>query len=175
VRFTSHYSSPAGDVLLASDGESLTGLWFEGQRYYAAGLSADAREENGLGLFAETKAWLDAYFAGRRPSAAELPLAFGASEYRRVVWKLLTEIPFGQVRTYGEIALLAAERTGGRASARAAGGAAAHNPISIIVPCHRVIGAKGELTGYAGGTERKLMLLRLEGARLPGKISNVLR
>ena len=91
------------------------------------------------------------------------------------MWKLLTEIPFGQVRTYGEIALLAAERTGGRASARAAGGAAAHNPISIIVPCHRVIGAKGELTGYAGGTERKLMLLRLEGARLPGKISNVLR
>lgn len=169
MRFTSHYTSPLGEMLLASDGDCLTGLWFEGQRFYAAGLSRDAREENGLKIFADAKAWLGEYFAGHRPDAAALPLSFGATGYRRTVWRLLTEIPYGQLRTYGEIALLAAERNGGRASARAAGGAAAHNPISIIVPCHRVVGAKGELTGYAGGTERKQKLLALEGIRLPEK------
>ena len=169
MRFFSRYSSPAGEITLASDGEKLTGLWFEGQRFFAAGLRADASEDDSPAIFAAAKEWLGEYFSGRRPDRSFLPLAFEGSAYRRAVWTLLTEIPYGQVRTYGEIAALAAERVGGKPSARAAGGAAAHNPISILVPCHRVTGAKGELTGYAGGIDRKRMLLKLEGVRLPEK------
>lgn len=150
---------------MASDGENLTGLWFEGQRYYASGLSENAAENGALAVFCRTREWLDAYFAREKPDAGSIALAPGGSEYRLTVWRLLADIPYGEVRTYGEIAALAAKELGRKGmSARAAGGAAAHNPISIIIPCHRLVGSGGAVTGYAGGTERKLALLRLEGA-----------
>lgn len=158
--------SSLGVLTLACDssGGSLTGLWLEGQKYYGSTISGEMREKSGMPVFDRTKDWLDRYFAGERPRVDELALAPAGSVFRREVWRILCEIPYGEVITYGDVAKKAAERLGRAGmSGQAAGGAVAHNPISIIIPCHRVVGANGSLTGYAGGIQNKIKLLTLEG------------
>lgn len=161
-RYRQGYLSPLGPMTMSSDGERLTGLWFDGQKYYPeAGLPAC--EAQALPLFDQTRAWLDRYFAGENPGPVP-PLRLEGSPFRLAVWRLLQQIPRGEVVTYKAIARqLERERGGGRVSAQAVGGAVGHNPVSIVVPCHRVLGCDGSLTGYAGGVERKAALLRLEG------------
>lgn len=157
------YTSPFGQMTMASDGENLIGLWFEQQKYFGATLSEDVMEEK-LPVFEETIRWLERYFSGEKPEIEELSLAPHGSEFRKEVWKILCQIPYGKVITYGEIARqIAKERGLERMSAQAVGGAVGHNPISVIVPCHRVIGSDGSLTGYAGGIDLKKMLLEHEG------------
>lgn len=159
------YLSPLGPLLLTSDGEALTGLWIEGQPAPRERMPEDPE----LPLFRQTKSWLDAYFSGLAPDPAELPLAPAGSPFRQQVWSLLLEIPWGETRSYGEIAREIARRTGkSRMSAQAVGGAVGSNPISIIIPCHRIIGANGALTGYAGGLDKKIWLLGHEGHRIRG-------
>ena len=167
MEYTHHYDSPLGGITLASDGEALTGLWFDGQKYFAATLSPEHGEKE-LPVFALADRWLDFYFRGERPDFTP-PLRLRGTAFRRAVWELLLTIPYGQTATYGRIAAaLAAQRGLPRMSAQAVGGAVGHNAVSLIIPCHRVVGADGSLTGYAGGTERKLRLLQLEGADLTG-------
>lgn len=165
--YLTHYSSPLGPLTLAGDGEHLTGLWLEGQKYFGGTVSGNMEEKDGLPVFAAAKDWLDRYFAGGKPRTGELPLAPVGGEFRRAVWRILCEIPYGEVTTYGEIARKIA-RNGNKKgmSAQAVGGAVGHNPISIIIPCHRVVGTGGSLTGYAGGIPAKIRLLELEGADL---------
>ena len=155
------YASPLGTLTLASDGENLTGLWMAGQKYFAAGIPTNLPVCDDLPVFSKARDWLDRYFSGERPLPGELPLAPQGSAFRQSVWRILCEIPYGQTVTYGEIA-----KSLGVRSAQAVGGAVGHNPISIIIPCHRVLGGDGSLTGYAGGVERKIWLLRHEGAQL---------
>lgn len=160
--YTCFYKSPLGGITMASDGTALTGLWFDGQKYFAEGIEPDA-EEKKLPVFDETVRWLDIYFGGRRPDFTP-PLNLEGTAFRKEVWQLLLQIPYGQTTTYGELAAqLAAHRGLKQMSAQAVGGAVGHNPISIIVPCHRVVGIGGSLTGYAGGLNKKLALLKLEG------------
>ena len=160
--FICHYDSPLGGITMGSDGESLIGLWFDGQKYDADVLD-ETHEEKSLPVFAETVRWLDLYFDGQRPDFTP-PLSLRGSDFRRDVWKLLLAVPYGKTTTYGELAdRLAKARGLSRMSAQAVGGAVGHNPISIIVPCHRVVGKSGNLTGYAGGLEKKKFLLSLEG------------
>lgn len=148
---------------MASDGTALTGLWFDEQKYFAEGIEPDA-EEKKLPVFDEAMRWLDIYFGGRRPDfTPPLNLEKGTA-FRKEVWQLLLQIPYGETTTYGELAAQLAAHNGlKRMSAQAVGGAVGHNPISIIVPCHRVVGTGGSLTGYAGGLAKKLALLKLEG------------
>lgn len=173
MQYVNRYQSPLGGILLAADEAGLTGLWFEGQKYFARSLGGE-REERELPVFARAKRWLDTYFSGREPNF-QLPLHFDGTDFQNEVWKILCTIPYGQTVTYGAIAeRLAAKRGISRTSARAVGGAVGQNRISILVPCHRVIGSGGTLTGYAGGLERKAALLRLEGVEFtcpaaPGK------
>ncbi len=166
--------SPLATLTLLSDGENLIGLGFQGQKDFANVISANAasgqviRNDN-LPIFAATKRWLDLYFQGRclqrtPPVPSELPLKLHGSAFRQAVWKILCEIPFGQLITYGEIARKMATELGKpKMSAQAVGGAVGHNPISIIVPCHRVVGVGGNLTGYGGGLDKKIQLLEGEG------------
>lgn len=178
--YTCHYESPLGGITMASDGEALTGLWFDGQKYFADTL-ASYHEEKNLPVFAQTKKWLDLYFRGKNPDFTP-PLRLKGSEFRRKVWDILLAIPYGETMTYGEIARKLVEETVGDISAvgdgatttrkevgakqhvcaQAVGGAVGHNPISLIVPCHRVVGADGSMTGYAGGIDKKVKLLELE-------------
>lgn len=161
------YSSPVGLLTLSCDGDSLTGLWIEGQKYFGGTLPKETEKQDDLPVFRAAKAWLDRYFQGNQPDISELPLRPMGSEFRQTVWQLLCEIPYGEVTTYGEIAHKAASRLGRESmSGQAVGGAVGHNPISIIIPCHRVVGAGGSLTGYAGGIARKIKLLELEGVDL---------
>ena len=163
MQYTSKYVSPIGDILLASDGAHLTGLWFERQKYFADTLSGEHEEKN-LPVFDETKRWLDLYFSSADPGFMP-PLRPAGSPFRQKVWDILLQIPRGSLLTYKEIAdKIAAKRGLPRMSAQAAGGAVGHNPISILIPCHRVVGSDGRLTGYAGGIEKKIALLKLEGA-----------
>lgn len=157
------YRSPLGDMTLQSDGKSLTGLWFDGQKY-APSLPPCAGKPADLPVFAQTARWLDQYFSGEMPRF--LPaLAPQGTPFRRLVWALLLQIPPGSVTTYAKLAAQAAKNMGrARMSAQAVGGAVGHNPVSILIPCHRVLGSDGSLTGYAGGLERKAALLRLEQA-----------
>lgn len=158
---TAKYISPIGEMLLASNNTALTGLWFAGQKYFPHSIYKDGENENQILTCA--KRWLDRYFAGKAPSPYDLCLAPEGSEFRRQVWKLLLEIPYGCVTTYGALAKALAEKRGVKTiSAQAIGGAVGHNPISVIIPCHRVVGADGSLTGYAGGLDKKLALLTLE-------------
>ena len=217
MNYTAHYDSPIGGITLASDGVALIGLWFEGQKHFAAMLGPQHRECNDLPVFAETKRWLDSYFSGQVPDFTP-KLAMRATPFRQAIWEILLTIPYGKTVTYGEIArrfvetfhetslqssslhnvslhgatsqdislqgaplqvtssqdalsqgsLLQGMSIQGamlakkNMSAQAVGGAVGHNPISLIIPCHRVIGANGSLTGYAGGVERKKYLLELE-------------
>lgn len=167
LQYTHSYDSPLGRILLASDGAALTGLWFEGQKYYAAALDTQ-HKENALPVFEQAESWLNIYFGGKEPDFTP-PLAPTGSEFRREVWELLLSIPYGKTVTYAELASAIAERRGlAHMSAQAVGGAVGHNPISIIIPCHRVVGSGGSLTGYAGGIDRKIKLLSLEGADMSG-------
>lgn len=148
---------------MAGSGQALTGLWLDGQKYFADTLLC-GKEENELPVFAQTKKWLDIYFTGKAPDFTP-PLSMeGISPFRRRVWEIMLTIPFGQTMTYGNIAKLIEKETGKRVSAQAAGGAVGHNCISIIIPCHRVVGTGGNLTGYAGGIDKKIALLKNEGA-----------
>ena len=156
--FLTHYASPLGPILLAADETGLTGLWFEGQKYFPSFLGVDYQEKE-TPVLTETVRWLDVYFSGKDPGFLP-PLHPQGSPFRQAVWNILLTIPRGQTMTYGEIA----RRLGVR-SAQAVGGAVGHNPISILIPCHRVVGSDGSLTGYAGGFDRKTRLLQLEGAR----------
>ena len=161
MTYLTKLASPLGPLSLASDAEAVTGLWLEGQKYFAAELEADTEERPDLLLFRQAEAWLDAYFA-KWDLPPLPPLAPRGSEFRQEVWKLLREIPFGETTTYGALTerLKAA---GIPASPQAVGGAVGHNPISIIIPCHRVVGSNGSLTGYAGGLQKKIKLLTHEG------------
>lgn len=163
MMFTAHYQSPLGGILLAADEAGLTGLWFDGAKYYAAGLALQ-RTERETPPLTEAKRWLDVYFSGKLPDFTP-PLHLTGSDFRQEVWALLLQIPYGQTTTYGALAArLAAKRGKARLAAQAVGGAVGHNLISLIIPCHRVVRASGSLTGYAGGVERKIQLLKLEGA-----------
>ncbi len=163
MEYTHHYQSPLGGITLASDGEALTGLWFDGQKDFAATLSA-AHAERDLPIFEEACRWLDLYFGGADPGFTPA-LRMRTTAFRKAVWEILLTIPYGTTMTYGQIAeRIARQRGAGCVSAQAVGGAVGHNAVSLIIPCHRVIGADGSLTGYAGGVEKKLQLLRMEGA-----------
>lgn len=149
-------------MLLAADKKGLTGLWFVGQKYFANNLDIEHVDKD-LPIFEETKRWLDDYFSGKRPNFTPT-LHFVGSDFQKEVWEILLSIPYGQTVTYGDIAKRIAKKHGLKSmSAQAVGGAVGHNEISIIVPCHRVIGANGSLTGYAGGIDRKIKLLQMEG------------
>ena len=161
--FIHHYHSPLGGITLASDGEALTGLWFDSQKYFGSTLSVEY-EENSLPVFEQTDAWLDIYFGGRAPDFTP-QMNLRGTPFRRSVWEILLTVPFGQTITYGEIAERCAKQMGlPRMSAQAVGGAVGHNPVSLIIPCHRVVGADGKLTGYAGGLDKKMWLLKMEEA-----------
>ena len=169
--FFTRYASPLGPLLLAGTGDRLAGLWMEGQEHFRETAPADMPRKDDLLVFDAARDWLDRYFAGKRPAASELPLAPEGSAFRKAVWEMLCAIPYGEVTTYGRIASLMAARMDKESmSCQAVGGAVAHNPIAIIIPCHRVVGTDGSLTGYAGGLERKARLLAHEGvdmARCP--------
>ncbi len=158
-----HYHSPIGGITVSGNGREITGLWFDGQKYFGATLP-DQYEEKMTPVFEDTEKWLDLYFNGIEPDFTP-PLSLETTPFRRAVWKILLAIPYGQTMTYGEIADRIAAQTGLAAmSAQAVGGAVGHNPISLIIPCHRVVGANGSLTGYAGGIEKKEWLLKMEHA-----------
>ena len=161
--YTSKYTSPLGGILLAADEVGLRGLWFDGQKYFARDLP-DERTERETPVLSEAKRWLDLYFGGQEPDFLP-PLHPVGTPFRQAVWEILLRIPYGKTVTYGEISKQLAEKRGlERMSAQAVGGAVGHNEISIIIPCHRVVGSNGSLTGYAGGINRKIKLLELEHA-----------
>ena len=167
MTYTSTYQSPLGGILLTADEIGLTGLWFEGQKYFANTLPEERISEE-TPILAEAKKWLDLYFSGKEPDFTP-PLHPAGSPFRQAVWKLLLEIPYGRTTTYGEIAgQLAALKNKSSMSAQAVGGAVGHNEISIIIPCHRVVGTNGSLTGYAGGMDKKIALLKLEHTDMKG-------
>ena len=157
--FTAVIDTPLGEIQAAACGKALRGLWFIGQKYFPSGTETWLKKPD-YPVFVSLKAWLEEYFAGKKPKA-KIPLSPIGSDFRQAVWKQLLEIPYGKTTTYGAIAsrLSAA---GIKAPAQAVGGAVGHNPISLLIPCHRVLGADGSLTGYAGGLEKKQALLKLE-------------
>ena len=165
MTFTQRYDSPMGGILLAADEIGLTGVWFDGQKYFARGLPKERTERN-TPVLSAAKCWLDVYFTGKEPDFMP-PLHPIGSGFRQAVWKLLLDIPYGQTTTYGQLARCLAVQMGrDHMSAQAVGGAVGHNFISIIIPCHRVVGSGGSLTGYAGGLDKKIELLRLEGVNV---------
>lgn len=163
--YSTTYPSPIGIITIAcNESNNLVGLWIEGQKYHGDTITKDVLKDSTRPIFAVAEKWLDKYFSGAKPDISELPLAPIGSEFRQAVWSILREIPYGQVTTYGNIAKkVAAKINKEKMSSRAVGGAVGRNPISIIIPCHRVIGSNGSLTGYAGGVHRKVKLLKLEG------------
>ncbi len=161
MRHIGKYHSPLGEITMAGEGNALTGLWFEGQKYFGSARCGEW-EEGMLPVLERTAEWLDLYFEGKIPDFMP-EIEFRDTPFRMAVWKRLLDIPYGSKITYGQMAADIAEQMGKRRmSARSIGGAIGHNPISIIVPCHRVVGADGGLTGYAGGIYRKEYLLMLE-------------
>lgn len=167
MQYVDHYDSPIGRMTLCADGTCLTGLWFDGQRYYGSTLEdhiVDQTEfQDKKYIFIETKKWLDRYFEGEDPGRIP-PMVLQGSDFYKEVWTLLQEIPYGRTVTYGQIASAIAKKRGiSRMSAQAVGGAVGHNPIAVLIPCHRVLAGDGSLTGYAGGLEKKKYLLELEG------------
>ncbi len=160
--YTASYDSPAGRITMAGDGERLTGLWFEGQRHFGSTLTGPCTAGS-LPLFDDVRRWLDIYFSGREPDFLP-PLRLLGTPFRIAVWEQLLRIPFGRVVSYRQLAdALAAAHAMPAAAPRAVGGAVGRNPIALLVPCHRVVGSDGSLTGYAGGVETKARLLALEG------------
>lgn len=161
------YNSPIGKIFLVSDENDLIGLWLEGQKYFQATLKEEPVYNDRIEILNKTKKWLDCYFKGEKPHINKLSLKPQGSEFRQAVWKILCEIPYGQVTTYGKIADEVAKRMNKeKMSAQAVGNAVGHNPISIIIPCHRVVGTNGSLTGYAGGIDKKMALLKHEGINM---------
>ena len=161
--FTGRYNSPLGGITFAGEDGALSGLWFDGQKYFAETLKGRYAEGE-LPVFSMVRRWLDVYFSGSAPDFTPPLATEGASPFRKMVWQILLSIPFGNTLTYGQIAARIQSETSKRVSAQAVGGAVGHNPISVIIPCHRVVGADGSLTCYAGGIDKKLALLKLEGA-----------
>ncbi len=163
LTYTHHYKSPLGGITLSSNGAELTGLWFDGQKHFGSTLPKNYEKKN-LPIFEQTVRWLDIYFSGKAPDFTPL-LCMQTTPFRKSVWEILLTIPFGKTMTYGEIADKIAMQNGlSKMSAQAVGGAVGHNSVSLIIPCHRVVGANGSLTGYAGGIEKKIQLLTLEKA-----------
>ena len=166
--YTAHYDSPLGDITLASDGEKLVGLWFDGQKYFADTLGKEHEDGPDLEIFDMTRRWLDIYFSGHAPDFTP-PLMMRTTDFRKRVWEIMLTIPFGKTMTYGDISrLIARERGLASMSAQAVGGAVGHNSISLIIPCHRVVGTDGSMTGYAGGIDKKMQLLKMEGVSVIG-------
>ena len=162
--YSTTYPSPIGTLTLACDGRNLVGLWVKGQKYFGDTIPEAMVERDDIPVFDAAKKWLDKYFAGEKPKISELPLAPIGGEFRQGVWKILRAIPYGKVITYGSIAKKMAAKMGKESmSSQAVGGAVGHNPISIIIPCHRVVGSNGSLTGFAAGVKTKVKLLELEG------------
>ena len=162
MQYIKHYDSPMGDLLLAADEQGLTGIWIKDQKYFGYYLDPE-HEEADCPVFEKTIEWLDIYFEGRDPGFLP-PIHMVGTDFQKAVWEILLEIPYGKTTTYGKIAQqIAAKRGIARMSAQAVGGAVGHNEISIIIPCHRVVGTNGSLTGYAGGIDKKIRLLELEG------------
>ena len=160
------YTSPLGNMLIAADEIGITGIWFEKQKYYASSLSKE-REAAKTPAIEAAECWLKLYFEGKAPDFS-VPLHLIGTDFQRRVWGLLLAIPYGKTRTYGDLAAQIAKETGRkRMSAQAVGSAVGHNKISILVPCHRVVGAGGNLTGYAGGLDKKIFLLKLENGYQP--------
>ena len=160
-----HYQSFLGGIIMASDGTHLIGLWFDGQKYFSDSLQGPVQEKS-LPVFKDTCRWLDTYFSGKDPGFTP-PIAMRTTPFRKQVWEIMLQIPYGRTLTYGEIAdKIASKRGIKKMSAQAVGGAVGHNSISLIIPCHRVIGSGGNLTGYAGGIKTKIKLLNLEGIQL---------
>lgn len=165
--YTAHYQSPLGDILIASKENKLIGLWIQGQKYYLANQKEEMRENDKEEILVKTKKWLDQYFNHEKPNINQLIVNPIGNEFRQAVWKILCQIPYGEVITYKEIAKEIAKQRGiQKMSAQAVGGAVGHNPISIIIPCHRVVGTNGSLTGYAGGIDKKVFLLQHEQVNL---------
>lgn len=163
MQYTGKYASPLGEILLACNDKGLTGLWFDQEKYYALSLDPE-NEEKETHVLQETRKWLDIYFTGKEPDFMP-PICMIGTSFQLSVWNILRSIPYGETTTYGEIATQLAKENGlPRMSAQAVGGAVGHNEISIIIPCHRVVGKNGSLTGYAGGIDKKMALLKLEGA-----------
>ena len=168
MHYLSHYESPLGAMTMASDGEHLTGLWFDGQKYDRSTIDDDAVLQPRLPVFTQTAQWLDAYFEGADPGFTP-PISIEGSDFRKMVTSIMLSIPFGATSTYARIAAEVARRTGRKQmSAQAVGGAVGHNPITLIVPCHRVLASDGSLRGYAGGVDRKERLLEMEGVNMSG-------
>ncbi|MCL1919515.1 MAG: methylated-DNA--[protein]-cysteine S-methyltransferase [Kiritimatiellaeota bacterium] len=167
--YSTLYTSPIGGMTLACDSDdNLVGLWLNPQKYHGDTIPGAMEERDDMPIFAVARKWLDRYFAGKKPAIPELPLAPIGGAFRQGVWNILREIPYGKTTTYSDIAKKMAQKMKKAAiSARAVGGAVGHNPISIIIPCHRVVGSNGSLTGYAGGIDKKIKLLELEGADMP--------
>lgn len=155
--YSTDYSSPLGEMVIVSDGEAICGVWFYGQKYFLSSIKEKIIQKDDLATFKEVKEWFDDYFKGLNPEI-NFKLKPEGTEFRLRVWKILTEIPYGKTVTYGQIASSLSHTM----SAQAVGGAVGHNPISILIPCHRVLGSDGKLTGYAGGIDRKMALLKLE-------------
>ena len=162
MQYTTTYQSPLGEILLAADEIGLTGLWFDGEKYYAWNLDEN-HEEKEVPVFQEAKRWLDIYFSGREPDFMP-PMHMLGTAFQKEVWEILRTIPYGETTTYGGIAAKIAKKRGlTRMSAQAVGNAVGRNELSILIPCHRVVGTNGSLTGYAGGSEKKIQLLQREG------------
>lgn len=159
-KFILPYESPLGRLILASDGEHLTGLWIEGQKYFGSTLQDDVCQKE-LEIFKETSQWLDKYFTGERSDVTP-KLKVSGSAFRQRVWEILRTVPYGETTTYGSIARQMEQENGKRVSAQAVGGAIGHNPLMLVIPCHRVIGSDGSMTGYAGGIDKKIWLLNHE-------------
>ena len=162
--YTSYYNSPVGKLLLASKNNKLIGVWIENQKYYLSNLKEKMQKKDDEEILIKTKNWLDRYFENKNPHISELDIEPIGTDFSKKVWIILCTIPYGKVITYGEIAKkISKAMNKDKMSAQAVGNAVAHNPISIIIPCHRVIGANGNLTGYAGGLDIKMRLLKHEG------------
>lgn len=165
--YTTEYPSPLGAITLACDGEHIIGLWFNGQKHFGNILPKETVQKE-LPLFEDAKRWLDIYFSGCEPDFLP-PLRYDSTPFRKAVCEIMLTIPYGKTMTYGEIAAEIAARKGlKQMSAQAVGGAVGHNPISLMIPCHRVVGTSGSLTGYGGGIDRKVKLLQLERADMHG-------
>lgn len=165
--YKTYYDSPVGKLFIASDGENIIGLCIEGQKYYLNKLEKEGILENDLPIFDKTRKWLDSYFKQEKPKISELSLAPEGNVFRQSVWEFLCKIPYGETITYGELAKKVAKKLNKSSmSAQAIGNAVGHNPISIIIPCHRVVGKNGNLTGYAGGIDKKIKLLKHEGINI---------
>lgn len=163
-----NYASPIGNIMLVADDDALIGLWIKRQLSYVKWLRAEELVESETAVLKSVKEWLDEYFQGEKPDVERLEIRLRGTEFQKMVWGILRKIPYGETTSYGEIAREIAQRKGGKMSAQAVGGAVGKNPISIIVPCHRVLGADKKLTGYTGGLEIKKYLLELEGISWSG-------